>query len=65
VNPVGNTLVMIAPADSALATVEIDSGLDIGALIGRDAKIITGDPTNVPVGMYAKEALGNLGNGRR
>jgi molybdate transport system substrate-binding protein len=61
VDALGNALVMIAPADSALTTVEIDSGLNIGALIGRDEKIITGDPTNVPVGMYAKEALGNLG----
>jgi molybdate transport system substrate-binding protein len=61
VSPVGNALVMIAPADSPLRTVEIDSGLDIAALIGRDAKIITGDPANVPVGMYAKKAFENLG----
>jgi molybdate transport system substrate-binding protein len=61
VSPVGNALVMIAPADSPLGTVEIDNGLDIGALIGADAKIVTGDPTNVPVGMYAKKAFENLG----
>jgi molybdate transport system substrate-binding protein len=61
VSPVGNALAMIAPADSPLGTVKIDSGLDIGALIGRDARIVTGDPANVPVGMYAKKAFENLG----
>jgi molybdate transport system substrate-binding protein len=61
VSPVGNTLVMIAPADSPLAAVEIDRRLDIRALIGPDARIVTGDPANVPVGMYAKKALENLG----
>lgn len=61
VSPVGNTLVMIAPADSPLAAVEIDRRLDFRALIGPDARIVTGDPANVPVGMYAKKALENLG----
>ena len=61
VSPVGNALVMIAPADSPLGTVAIDSGLNVAALIGRDAKIITGDPENVPIGMYAKKAFENLG----
>ena len=61
VSPVGNALVMIAPADSPLMAVEIDRRLDIRALIGPDARIVTGDPTNVPVGMYAKKALENLG----
>lgn len=61
VSPLGNALVMIVPADSPLGTFEIDNRLDIGALIGGDAKIVTGDPTNVPVGMYARKALENLG----
>ena len=61
VSPVGNALVMIAPADSPLVAVEIDRRLDIRALIGPDARIVTGDPANVPVGVYAKKALENLG----
>lgn len=61
VSPVGNALVMIAPADSPLGPLEIDRRLDIGALIAPDARIVTGDPTNVPVGMYAKSAFEKLG----
>jgi molybdate transport system substrate-binding protein len=61
VSPVGNALVIIAPADSPLGRLEIDRRLDIGALIDPDARIVTGDPTNVPVGMYAKSAFENLG----
>jgi molybdate transport system substrate-binding protein len=61
VSSVGNALVMVAPADSPLGALEIDRRLDIGALISPGAKIVTGDPTNVPVGMYAKSAFENLG----
>ena len=61
VSPVGNTLVMIAPVDSPIGALEIDRRLDIGALIGPDEKIVTGDPASVPVGMYARSALENLG----
>ena len=61
VSPLGNTLVMIAPADSPLAEVAIQPGFDIAGLVGKGNKLVTGDPTNVPVGIYAKKALENLG----
>jgi len=56
----GNRLALIAPADSALAPVEIGPGLDLPALLG-DGRLATGDPDHVPVGLYAKEALTRLG----
>jgi molybdate transport system substrate-binding protein len=61
VDPIGNTLVMIAAADSALAPVEIGRTFDLAGLVGKDEKLAIGDPTNVPVGMYAKKAFETLG----
>ncbi len=52
---VGNSLVLIAPADSRVS-VKLQKGVDFGA-----GKIATGDPDSVPVGKYAKAALENLG----
>lgn len=52
---VGNALVLIAPADSAVA-IKLKEGVDFGS-----AKIATGDPDSVPVGKYAKTALQKLG----
>src|SRR5262245_59507413 len=50
-NLVGNQLVLIAPADSAL-TLKIAPGVDlVGALKG--GRLATGDPDTVPVGRYA------------
>ncbi len=60
-DPVGNTLVMIAPADSTLSSVDIAPGFDIAALVGPNGKIATGDPAHVPVGIYAREAFEHLG----
>jgi molybdate transport system substrate-binding protein len=58
-NLVGNRLVLIAPADSALE-LRIAPGFDIaGALKG--GRIATGDPDTVPVGRYARSALVSLG----
>jgi len=57
---VGNRLVLIAPADSKVQ-VTIKKGMDFGALLGPQGKLATGDPDSVPVGKYAKTALGNLG----
>lgn len=53
----GNTLVLIAPADSRLDRVDPNS------LAGRlgDGRLATGDPDHVPVGLYAKQALETLG----
>jgi molybdate transport system substrate-binding protein len=57
--PIGNRLVLIAPADST-ATVRLDKGVDLAALLGN-GRLATGDPAHVPVGRYARQALESLG----
>jgi molybdate transport system substrate-binding protein len=60
VEPLGNTLVVIAPADSRLTSIKIEKGFDIAALVGPGSRIATGDPAHVPVGIYAQKALQSL-----
>jgi molybdate transport system substrate-binding protein len=60
-SPIGNTLVLIAPADSKIDKVEIAKGFDLVKLLGADGRLATGDPDHVPAGVYAKEAFQNLG----
>jgi molybdate transport system substrate-binding protein len=60
INLLGNKLVLIAPANSALTTVTLAKGFDLAKLAG-DGRIVTGDVKAVPVGKYAKTALENLG----
>lgn len=59
-NLLGNTLVLIAPADSAVKSVQIDKATDLVKLLG-DGRLSTGDPDHVPVGLYAKQALETMG----
>lgn len=56
----GNRLVLIAPADSALQ-LKIAPGFALAAALGRNGRLATGDPDSVPVGRYAKMALTSLG----
>lgn len=58
--PIGNALVLIAPADTA-KPVTIDEKLDLDALLGPNGRIATGLTDSVPVGVYAKTALTALG----
>ncbi len=55
-----NRLVLIVPRDQA-RTVQVGPGLDLGALLGPDGRLATGDPSNVPAGIYAEAALKSLG----
>jgi molybdate transport system substrate-binding protein len=57
----GNKLALIAPSDSSIATLSIDRTLDWQRLLGADGHLAVGDPDHVPAGIYAKEALTNLG----
>jgi molybdate transport system substrate-binding protein len=59
VSLLGNTLVLIAPKDAPVS-LKIAKGFDLAGAIG-DGKLATGDPKSVPVGLYAQEALTNLG----
>lgn len=60
VDLLGNTLVLIAPADSSIKKVEIGPKFDLAKLLGN-GRLSTGDPDSVPVGKYAKAALEKLG----
>lgn len=60
VTPIGNSLVLIMPADRA-KDVTIDKSFDWSTLLGKDGKIATGLTDSVPIGIYAKTALTNLG----
>jgi molybdate transport system substrate-binding protein len=55
----GNTLVLITPADRP-RKVDIVRGVDLAGLIGAD-RLATGDPAHVPAGRYAQQALTSLG----
>jgi molybdate transport system substrate-binding protein len=56
----GNRLVLVVPVTSA-AKLELKPGFGFAALLGKDGRWVTGDPSSVPVGRYAQEALTRLG----
>jgi molybdate transport system substrate-binding protein len=56
----GNELVLIAPLDGA-TTLEPSFGFALEAALGRDGRLAIGDPTHVPAGIYARQALTTLG----
>jgi molybdate transport system substrate-binding protein len=55
----GNSLVLIAPADSRVA-LTLQPGMDIAAALGK-GRLATGDPATVPAGRYARAAFQYLG----
>ncbi|WP_129647488.1 molybdate ABC transporter substrate-binding protein [Peristeroidobacter agariperforans] len=55
----GNRLALIAPKDSRVR-LKLQKGAPLLAVLGRNGRLSTGDPDSVPVGKYAKAALGNL-----
>jgi molybdate transport system substrate-binding protein len=60
-NLLGNKLALIAPADSAVGPQSISRDFDWAKMLGANGKLAVGDPDHVPAGIYAKEALTNLG----
>jgi len=56
----GNRLVLIMPRDQ-MHPVAIEKGMNLLALLGPNGRLATGDPSNVPVGIYAQQALTKLG----
>ena len=59
-NIVSNALVLVAPADSAVA-LDIAPGFALAAALGERGRLAVADPDTVPAGRYAKAALGRLG----
>ena len=60
VSPLGNSLVLVAPAGSN-ATARIEPGTDLAALLGARGRLAVGDPAHVPAGRYAQAALEWMG----
>ena len=60
VSPLGNRLVLIAPANQP-GGVALAPGVELLARLGPTGRIATGDPASVPVGKYAQAALTKLG----
>lgn len=56
-----NELALVAPADAPISPRAIGRGLGWRRLLGPDGRLAIGDPDHVPAGIYAKEALENLG----
>ena len=56
----GNALVLVAPADSALGPVPIDTHLPLAKWLGA-GRLALGDPAHVPAGRYTQAALTRLG----
>ncbi|WNN45693.1 MULTISPECIES: molybdate ABC transporter substrate-binding protein [Winslowiella] len=56
----GNELVLIAPTASQPQPVDISKTTDWKSLL-KGQRLAVGDPDHVPAGIYAKEALQNLG----
>ncbi len=56
----GNALVLVEAKDR-MKPVQIGPGWDVMALLGPDGRLAVGDPTNVPAGTYAQQALTRLG----
>ena len=56
---VGNALVLVAPKGSG-TVLRIGPGFALAAALG-DSRLATGAPQSVPVGAYARAALGSLG----
>ena len=57
----GNRLVLVVPAASAVRSVDLVRGFDLDAVLGTDGRWVTGDPASVPVGRYAQAALERMG----
>ena len=57
----GNSLALIAPSDGPVDRLAIDRNLRWDKLLGPGERLAVADPARVPAGLYAKEALTNLG----
>ena len=61
VDLLGNTLVLVAPADSPLPPFALAPGTDLLPALGERGRIALGLTTSVPAGKYAKAAFESLG----
>ncbi len=60
-SPLGNALVLVAPADTPLPPMTLARDSNLVALLGAGGRLAVGDPAHVPVGIYARQALTWMG----
>lgn len=60
-NLLGNTLVLVAPASSALRPFALHKGSDLRPLLGADGRLAVALVDSVPAGKYAKASFESLG----
>lgn len=56
----GNRLVLVMPKDQ-VRPVTLAKGFDLSALLGPHGRLAVGNPSHVPAGLYARQALTSLG----
>lgn len=61
VSPIGSSLVVIAPVDSTATLSDPPKAAELTGILGHDGRLALGDPAHVPAGIYAQEAMVNLG----
>lgn len=57
----GNRLVLVAPVASEIAQRRLDRRLPLARLLGPQGRLAIADPSSVPAGRYAQQALTALG----
>ena len=60
-SPLGNTLVLVTPANSVATPLQLGRGTDFTPLLGPGGRLAVGDPAHVPAGRYAQQALEWMG----
>lgn len=58
---VGNRLVLIAPSSDTVTLSDPPAAAEISTALGPAGRLALGDPAHVPAGIYARQALENLG----
>jgi molybdate transport system substrate-binding protein len=61
INPIGNRLVLIAPSTDGVTLSNPPTAAEITTALGPAGRLALGDPAHVPAGIYARQALENLG----
>jgi len=61
ISPVGNRLVLAAPAGSTATLSDPPTAAEMLAALGPDGRLAVGDPAHVPAGAYARQSLTALG----
>ncbi len=56
----GNSLVLVEPKDT-LKPISLTQGASLNSVLGATGRLAVGDPSHVPAGIYAQQALQKLG----